>query len=325
MVLEFLVVDKRIKERVDAGDDREVPLLDEFHQARNVARIGHHHLGGGKLREAQRRGETEDVIERQSGHGHFFAHFKGLTDPGAGLLDVGKHVAVREHGAFGHACGAAGVLQQRNIGVFEFERLKALGMTDRKRLAEIDVTGKVEFRHHLLDVTHDKIGGGAFEPGQHVANLGGHDVFDGRFRERVLQRLGEVFDDDDGLGTAVGKLVPEFVRGVERIDVDGNHARAQDAQQRDDVLLQVGHHDGDAIARFHAGKRLQVARKVLREIADFPVCEHFVHADEGGVIAVGFGNRVEKCRNGGETIGVDFGRKAFGIVLEPGKRSLGHG
>ena len=187
------------------------------------------------------------------------------------------------------------------------------------------MTGETEFRDHLFDVAHDKIGGGALKPGKHVAYLGGHDVLDGRFRERVLQRLGEVFNDDDGFGTAVGKLMTKFVRGVERVDVDRNHARAQDAQKADDVLLQIGHHDGHAIARLHVGQRLQVACKVLREIADFPVGKHLIHADEGRFVAVGFGNRIEERRNGSEPIGIDFGRKAFGIVLEPGKRGLGHG
>ena len=130
VLLEFLVVDEGVKEGVNTRNDREVPLLDEFDQAGNVARIGNHHLSGGKFGKAQRRGEAEDVVERQSGHGHFFAHFKRLADPGARLFDVGKHVAVREHGTLGNTRGAACVLQQRNVGVFQFHRSKAFRAAD---------------------------------------------------------------------------------------------------------------------------------------------------------------------------------------------------
>ncbi len=44
-----------------------------------------------------------------------------------------------------------------------------------------------------------------------------------------LQRGGEVFEDDDGLGAGVLQLVFQFARRVERVDVDHHVAGAQHA------------------------------------------------------------------------------------------------
>ena len=63
------------------------------------------------------------------------------------------------------------------------------------------------------------------------------------FRDHLLQRTGEVLDDDDGLGAGILQLVLEFARRVQRIDVDHCHAGAQDADQRHRVLQQIGTHD----------------------------------------------------------------------------------
>ena len=184
--------------------------------------------------------------------------------------------------------------------------------------------GKVEVRNHLLDVTHHDFGGRALEPGKHVADFGRHYVLDGGVCEGVLQGFGEVFDNDDCFGAAVGELMAQFMGRIERVDVDGDHAGAQDAQQTDDVLLKVGHHDGDSVSRLHVGQRLKIARKILGEVADLFVGERFVHADKSGFVTVLAGNRVEESRNRGEMIGVDFGGNAFGVVLQPGKLGFGH-
>ena len=51
----------------------------------------------------------------------------------------------------------------------------------------------------------------------------------GVLRQHLLQRLGEVLDDDDGLGAGVLQLVLELARRVERVDVHHHVAGAQDA------------------------------------------------------------------------------------------------
>ena len=71
-------------------------------------------------------------------------------------------------------------------------------------------------------------------------------------RQDLLQRAGEVLEDDDRLGAGVLQLVLELARRVQRIDVHDRHAGAQDAEQRDRVLQQVGRHDRDALALRHA-------------------------------------------------------------------------
>ena len=67
-------------------------------------------------------------------------------------------------------------------------------------------------------------------------------------RDHLLRRVREVLDDDDHLGAAVGELVLELARGVERIDVDHRAAGAQDAEQAHRILQDVRHHQRDARA-----------------------------------------------------------------------------
>ncbi len=85
--------------------------------------------------------------------------------------------------------------------------------------------------------------------------------------------LGEVLDDDDGLGAGVLQLVFEFAGGVQRIDVNHRHPGAQDAEQHHRVLQQIGRHDRHALALAHARQPLQEGGKIARQLFQFGVAD----------------------------------------------------
>ena len=72
--------------------------------------------------------------------------------------------------------------------------------------------------------------------------------------EDLLQRGREVLHDHDGFGAGVLELMLQLAWRVERIHVDHDHARAQDAENGDRVLQQVGHHHRHAVALGEAGQ-----------------------------------------------------------------------
>ena len=78
-----------------------------------------------------------------------------------------------------------------------------------------------------------------------------------RIAQHLLQYRCEVFDDYDGFDAGILELVLHFAWRIERIDVDDDHAGAQDAQQRHRVLQQIRGHDGDSCALGQARQPLQ--------------------------------------------------------------------
>ncbi|MCY1374626.1 hypothetical protein D9M69_619780 [compost metagenome] len=87
-------------------------------------------------------------------------------------------------------------------------------------------------------------------------------MLDRRVRDALLQRAGEVLDDDDRLGARILELVLQLARRVQRVHVDHHEAGTQDAGHRHRVLRHVGHHDGHTVALDQA-QALQVGREGL--------------------------------------------------------------
>jgi hypothetical protein len=127
----------------------------------------------------------------------------------------------------------------------------------------------------------------------------------------------EVLDDDDGLGAAVLELVLELARRVQRVDVDRHVAGTQHRGDRHRVLEDVGHHDGDAVARLDA-TRLQPGAELARSNVEFAVGDRLAHADEGGARGILLHRFLEHRRHGLILRGVDLRWYAGGIVLDPG-------
>ena len=145
--------------------------------------------------------------------------------------------------------------------------------------------GQVVGRHHLLDVAHHVVDQRALEQAQLVAHGAQHHVLDRRVRDALLQRGGEVLDDDDGLGAGVLELVLQLARRVQRVDVDHHQAGAQDAGHGHRVLRHVGHHDGDAVALGQA-QALQIGGEGAAQAVGLGVGDVLAHEAVGRAAGV---------------------------------------
>ena len=88
----------------------------------------------------------------------------------------------------------------------------------------------------------------ALREAEQVADARHDDVPHRRPREHLLERRRRVLEDHDHGRARILELVLELARRVERIDVDDDAARAVRADDRDRVLQDVRHHEGDAVA-----------------------------------------------------------------------------
>ena len=313
------VVDEAVEEGVHADKDADALFFHVAEKGFHVARVGDEDdFGTGVGEDHEVHGEGEDVVEGQGGDDGFFALAQAVFDPFGRLHHVGADVAVAEHRAFGHAGGAAGVLQKGGVGAGEFHFLEGLRRALFHGRLKGDGVFDVVGGHHFFDFAHHKIDDAAFDCAEHVADGGDDDVFDLGVRQHGLEGGGEVFQYDDDGRAAVFELVFEFARGVERVGVDDHHARLQRAEQDDGVLQQVGQHDGDALAARQFEHVLQVGGEVGDELGGFGVGERFAHVLKGG-LGGEFGRALGEYVGDGFVAGdVDFGVDAGFVAVEPG-------
>ena len=134
--------------------------------------------------------------------------------------------------------------------------------------------------------------------------------------DHLLQRVGEILDDDDRLGAGILQLMLEFARRVERVDIDDDAAGAQRAEQRHRVLQQVGHHQRDAIALLEAD-RLQPAGEIARQAIQLAVGHLAIHADVGNLIGILRCRRPRTPSPARRLVDADFGGNARRVGLDP--------
>ena len=156
---------------------------------------------------------------------------------------------MREDGALRHARGAAGVLQHRRrirlrlgVGIARARRTAAGRLQHRE-------TRKAPRRHRAPDARVDEIEQRALERGHEIAEPGHHHVPDLRLGDDRFELVGEILHDDDDGRTGIGKLLFQFARRVQRIDVDDDQAGAQHREEDDRIGNEVRQHDADALAR----------------------------------------------------------------------------
>ena len=296
-------------------------LLQLLDEARYVARIGDEHVLRALLHAHQRvHRQREDVVERQRADIDQARRLRldrvGVLDPQRHLRDIGEHVAVEQRRALGHARRAAGILQERHVVRRDLDRLELAGGALPDRGVEGDMARQRPCRHHLLDAAHDEIDQQPLDA-EHVAHGRHDDVLDRDLADHRLQRVGEILQDDDGLGAGILELVLELARRVERVDVHHGAAGAQYAHDRDRILQHVGHHDGDARALGEA-LRLEKGAEGRRLALELAEADGLAHAGEGGtagILLAGADQEVadRACRQRRE-LGGDFLR----IALQPG-------
>ena len=102
-------------------------------------------------------------------------------------------------------------------------------------------------------------------------------------RQDFFQHVREVFEDDNRFGSGVFELVFQFARSVQGIDVDDNHAGAEDAKNGDGILQEIGHHQRDAGALGET-EALQPGGKVKTQAVELSVSDGGTEIAEGGQI-----------------------------------------
>ncbi len=322
-LLEVIVVQQRVEQRVEAGKDVDGVCVEFLDQRGNVARVGDQDVFGTLLHAHNRvHRQRVDVIERQ--RAQIDRAFRprlfriGAFDPDRVLRDIGQDVAVQQRRALGDAGRAAGILQEGDVVRALFDRLQPGSRAGGERVVEGKVAWQGPGRNHLLHVPHDQIDDQPLEAEQ-VAHRGDHDMLDLGARDHRLQRGGEILQDHDRFGAGIVELVFQFARRVERVDVDHRETGAQRAHHGERILQHVRHHDGDARAFFEA-LGLQEGAEFGRLPLDLRIGQRFAHAGEGrpvGICLAGVGKQGAD-RGGGQ--GADLGRHAFRIAFQPRAR-----
>ncbi len=146
----------------------------------------------------------------------FLALLHEGADPGVGLLKVGDDVAVGQDRALGLAGRPPGVLEEGDVFMSQFHRLQAMAPASRQGIAEAHRAVEAPGRDHLLHPADDEIDQHRLRETQHLPEAGDHHVLHRYLRAHLLERMGEILDDDDGVCARILQLVFEFPRGVYR-------------------------------------------------------------------------------------------------------------
>ena len=163
---------------------------------------------------------------------------------------------MRQNGALGNTRRSTGILKERDISGLDvgFGKRQAFALGDGR--VEFDMIAQRPGRHQLFHAADDDVDKKALGTEQ-VAHRCDDDVLERGLGCHLFDGVGEIFQDDDGLGAAVLQLMLEFPRRIERVDVDDDEASPKDRKDRHRVLQHVRHHDGHAVALLHPS-RLQI-------------------------------------------------------------------
>ena len=312
-------VQQRVEERVHARDVGELVLLQFLHEAREVARVRDEDIGPAEPQEHDAvPGEREDVVQRQRRDRDAVRVARpGGFGPGGRLQGVRGDVAVAQHRALGDAGRAAGVLQEGEVVVADVHLLQRMARARREHIVETVVARQRPRGDLLAHRAHHEVDDRALGEAEQLADARHHHMLDLRAADDLLQHMGEVLEDDDGLGAGILELVFELAGGVERVGVDHRAAGAQHAEQRDGVLQQVRHHDGDTAAALEAGVLLQPGAEGAGLRVELSVGDRAPHLDERDAVGVTREALFGQMRDRADLGGVDVGRHAGGVGIDP--------
>ena len=214
-LLELFVVQQGVEQGVDPGHGGKRILRQLLHQPGDIAWVGDQQILPAQFDKQQAvHGQGENVIQRQRGHHELFAAMQQRAVGGIDLLEVSQHIAVGEHRTFGHAGGAPGVLQKRQIfrNDLRLDVLHAIAVL--QRAAKRDGVRQMVLRHQALNVLDHKVHQRTFGGGKLVAHARQDHMLDLSFRHHFFQGMGKVGDYDDRRRAAVVELMLQFTRGI---------------------------------------------------------------------------------------------------------------
>src|SRR5208283_1687825 len=186
-----------------------------------------------------------------------------------------------------------------------------------QRSVEGDCLRNAPLRDETLDALHDEIGDGSFHGAQQIAELRDDHMLERGVRQGLLNDGGEVFQDQNGFGAAIGELPLEFSCGVERTAIDHDIAASQRAEERNRILEDVWHHQRDAHPSFELQLSLKIAAERPRKPIELGESHRGSHLNEGRVITELLDASVKHLAEGAESVDIDFRWNAGGIALDP--------
>lgn len=160
-----------------------------------------------------------------------------------------------------------------------------------------------------------KIDQRTFKQPEHFADGGDDDVFDLRARQHQLQRVGEIFQNDDGGRTAVFQLMLQLARRIERIGVHRHQTCLQNTEKGNRILQYVRHHNGNTFAARQLEDVLQIRGEIGRQFAGFGISERFAHILKSGQTGKFFHALAEYVADGIVLRDVDFGTDALLVAF----------
>ncbi|TWH73081.1 hypothetical protein JD78_01604 [Modestobacter roseus] len=185
------------------------------------------------------------------------------------LGDVGQQVPVGEHRALRGAGGAAGVLQQRDVGVRRprVRRVQRGCLGDEVLPAQRTGRRAGDGRPGGPGLRHRQPQREPLRPRQRPGQVDGDDGAPAGEVQPLHQRGDLVPDDRDGRAV-VGELGPQLIGGVQRVVLDHHRPEPQRGVERDDVLRAVGQHQGHPVAGADAepAQRLCCAGHLVAEL-----------------------------------------------------------
>ena len=257
------------------------------------------------------------MVERQRGDDHLLSLMGERAQEAVRLEDVGDHVPVGEHRALGDSGGASGVLEEREIPARELHRSGRRPAARVERVIPADHAVDPEPGHELLDVPHHEVHQRRLREAEHVAEAGHDDVLHLGVVDALLEHVPEVLEHHDRARAGIGELMAKLACGVQRVRADDDETGAQRAEERNRILQDVRHHQGDALTLGEPGSRGEEPREVLCEPIELG--EGDAHADvlEGRAVRETGDCLVDKSDERRVRVGVDLVRRTLGIAVEP--------
>src|SRR5512138_111219 len=179
------------------------------------------------------------------------------------MLDVRRHVAMRQHRAFRNPGGPAGVLNEGGVRARNFSRDVLVPRADFDRIPKGDGVLNAILRDELLEAAHGPVDYRATWKAQHVAELADNDEAHVDTPQNLFNDVSEVRQHDDAYGARVLELMFELARCVEGIRIHDREAYTQCSEQCDWILEDIRQHERDTIA-WSQPRALQIRREVSR-------------------------------------------------------------
>ena len=286
--VEFRRVQQRVEQRVHAADEIEFVSFQVGDEGLEIARIGDQHVPGAERQEDEAIGrERKYMIQRQRrDHGIPPAGSKRRVYPRRCLQHVRHHVAMGEHGGLCAAGGASRVLQEGDVLSGQRHRLELLSESASQGPLERRGSGHRPRGNLLAHMAQHEIDDEAARHPEEIADARDQHMFERGTRQHLLQHVRKVLDDDDCFRSGVLQLMLELAGGIEWVGVDDGHARPQHAEQRDWILQDIGHHQGNAIARQQTRFALQPRCECAAQCVELRIGQRRTHVGESGRMSV---------------------------------------